>query len=279
MYRYKIVSLIVLFWTFGFLDETFAINSVANQSNLNQETVVQSRTILEKDNALNLFIEENEKQINYNNKIEVILELENEIKKEISKNVNEITYEEKIDLIIKGLFTIWMKDYKNIYVSENQIFKKVALSSIQENNIDINSKIQSELMVEPIEEPDMENNDEEPEYGEKYPNIFAPWYCTYYVANNKSVSWKWHAKDWYSNAQKTWESVWKEPQIWSIVVFSWKWYNRKYWHVAIVKSINNDNNTFTVSEMNAKKRWIISDRKVKNNDYRIIWFIYAKDIK
>lgn len=187
--------------------------------------------------------------------------IEDEIKNEISKIDNS------------WMYWSWKADAFEIEKTVNDILMTWILSY-------------SESYVQPplpdMEEPDLDDTDivdeMASEYGEKYPNVFAPWYCTYYVANKKSVSWSWHAKDWFKNAQKKWEETWNDPKEWSIVVFFWKGYNRNYGHVAIVKTINSDG-SFTVSEMNAKRKWIVSERKVRIWDKRILWFIYAKDLK
>lgn len=187
--------------------------------------------------------------------------IEVEIKNEISKIDNS------------WLYGSWKADSFEIERTVNDILMAWILSY-------------SESYVQPplpdMEEPDLDDTDIvdelDSEYWEKYPNVFAPGYCTYYVANKKSVSWSWHAKDWFKNAKNKWEDTWYDPKEWSIVVFFGKWYNRNYGHVAIVKSINGDG-SFTVSEMNAKRKWIVSERKVKIWDKRILGFIYAKDLK
>lgn len=57
----------------------------------------------------------------------------------------------------------------------------------------------------------------------------------------------------------------KQPKVWWQVLFTWWAYDKTYWHIATVKSINDDW-TITVVESNLKWDWKISTRDVKIND-------------
>lgn len=104
-------------------------------------------------------------------------------------------------------------------------------------------------------------------------HTFYWWNCTWYVAQYKNVNWWWNAKDWLKNASWKWASTWSSPQLWSIVVFNWRWYNPRYGHVAIVMEIKWSD--LIVSDMNYRKLWEVTYRKIPINDRAIIWYIYV----
>lgn len=104
-------------------------------------------------------------------------------------------------------------------------------------------------------------------------HTFYWWNCTWYVAQYKNVNWWWNAKDWLNNAKAKWHSTSMTPNLWSIVVLHWKWYNPKYGHVAIVMWINWSE--LIVSDMNYRKLWEITYRKISTNDRAIIWYIHV----
>lgn len=97
--------------------------------------------------------------------------------------------------------------------------------------------------------------------------------CTWYVAQYKNVSWWWNANQWISNARAAWVSTWSTPKLWSIVQFTWTWYNPRYGHVWIVVEIKWDN--IIVSDMNYRRLNEITYRKVPINDRSIDWYIYV----
>lgn len=99
--------------------------------------------------------------------------------------------------------------------------------------------------------------------------------CTYFVAKYKNVNWSWNANDWYKNAKSKWVATWHKPWLGSIVVFDWKWYNPRYWHVAIVTDIKEDH--IVVKDMNYRRLNEVTTRKVPINDRAIVWYIYAED--
>jgi surface antigen/LysM repeat protein len=104
-------------------------------------------------------------------------------------------------------------------------------------------------------------------------HVFYRGNCTWYVGQYKNVNWWWNAKDWLKNAQKFWHSTWVNPWVWAIVVFNGKWYNPRYWHVAIVMDVKKD--YIYISDMNYRKLWEITYRKVPKRNRAIIWYIYV----
>lgn len=104
---------------------------------------------------------------------------------------------------------------------------------------------------------------------------FVWWNCTYFVAKYKNVNWSWNANDWYKNAKAKWIPVWHKPGLGSIVVFDGKWYNPRYWHVAIVTDIKDDH--IVIKDMNYRRLNEVTTRKVPIKDRAIVWYIYAED--
>ena len=105
-------------------------------------------------------------------------------------------------------------------------------------------------------------------------HTFYWWNCTWYVAKYKTVKWWWNAKDWLKNAKYKGFSTWTNPSIWSIVVFHGKWYNPRYGHVWIVMDVKSEH--IIVSDMNYRKLWEVTYRKVPINDRAITWYIYVE---
>ncbi len=102
---------------------------------------------------------------------------------------------------------------------------------------------------------------------------FARWNCTWFVAQYKNVDWSWNAKDWLRNAAAKWHSTWNSAWVWAIVVFNWKWYNPRYWHVWIVIDVKAD--SIIVKDMNYRWLYEVTVRKVPINDRTIQWYIYV----
>ncbi len=102
-------------------------------------------------------------------------------------------------------------------------------------------------------------------------HTFYWWNCTWYVWQYKDVNWWWNAKDWIKNARKKWRKIINYPKIWSIIVFHWRWYNPRYWHVWIVMDVKWSD--IIVSDMNYRRLWEITYRKVPINNSAIIWYI------
>lgn len=102
---------------------------------------------------------------------------------------------------------------------------------------------------------------------------FYWWNCTRFVAQYKNVDWSWNAKDWLRNAKAKWHATWSTAQVWAIVVFNWWWYNPRYWHVWIVTSISWNN--IIIKDMNYRRLNEVTVRKVSQDDWAIIWYIYV----
>jgi surface antigen len=97
-----------------------------------------------------------------------------------------------------------------------------------------------------------------------------PWgQCTWYVAQKRYVPWSGHAKYWIRNARKMGYKIGKTPVVGAIIATKEKW---RYGHVGYVEAVGK--NTVTFSEMNYKGLGIYSKRTLKENDYRIIGYIY-----
>lgn len=104
-------------------------------------------------------------------------------------------------------------------------------------------------------------------------HTFYWWNCTRYVAQYKNVNWWGNANQWLRNARAKWHATWSSPRLGSIVQFSWRGYNPRYWHVWIVTEIKSDH--IIVSDMNYRKLNEITYRKVPINDRSIDWYIYV----
>lgn len=103
---------------------------------------------------------------------------------------------------------------------------------------------------------------------------FVPGHCTYFVAKYWNVQWRWHAKDWYKNAQKAGYKTGKVAQPGAIVVWYGPGYNLAYGHVGIVMSVDTKKWTMVVKDMNYTGLWRITTRTEKLNNKYIIGFIY-----
>jgi surface antigen len=104
------------------------------------------------------------------------------------------------------------------------------------------------------------------------PYSWVAWNCTWYVASYKNVDWRWNANQWLRNAAAKWHATWKTPKVWSIVQLTGTWYNPRYWHVAIVMEVLDD--YLIVSDMNYRKLYEVTYRKIPINDRTIDWYIY-----
>ncbi len=132
-------------------------------------------------------------------------------------------------------------------------------------------------------------------------NGMTPWHCTYYAAHkatflfpetkNPNIRQKiirGSANQWISSAQSHGFKTTSTPSVWAVVVFKNGWAN--YFsdgHVAIVESINNEEKTMNVSDMNYAWLGVVTLRTVKMNDsmteaissnQNIIWFIPVQEI-
>jgi len=99
------------------------------------------------------------------------------------------------------------------------------------------------------------------------------WNCTYYVASYKNVNWRWNANQWLRNARAKWHATGSNPTLWAIVALDGRWYNTRYWHVAIVMEVLP--NDIIVSDMNYRRLNEVTYRKIPKNDRAIQWYIYV----
>lgn len=97
--------------------------------------------------------------------------------------------------------------------------------------------------------------------------------CTYFVAEYKNVTWRWHAKDWLRNAIAQGVPTGQNPWIGSIVVLHWKGYNPWYGHVAIVMDVKVDK--IIVKDMNYRRLNEVTTREIPKTDRAIRWYIYV----
>lgn len=97
--------------------------------------------------------------------------------------------------------------------------------------------------------------------------------CTWYVWQYKNVNWWWNANKWIANARAKWHKILSKtsPKIWSIVQLTGRWYNPKYWHVAIVMDITETH--IIISDMNYRRLNEVTYRKIAINDRTIDWYI------
>lgn len=105
------------------------------------------------------------------------------------------------------------------------------------------------------------------------PYSWVAWNCTWYVASYKNVDWRWNANQWIRNAEAKWHATWQVAKVWSIVQLTGTWYNPKYGHVAIVMEVTADH--IIVSDMNYRKLYEVTYRKIALNDRAIDWYIYV----
>ncbi len=97
--------------------------------------------------------------------------------------------------------------------------------------------------------------------------------CTWYVASYKNVNWRWNANRWMANARAKWHATGTRPTIGAIVQFEGRWYNPYYGHVGIV--IDMTPTHIIVSDMNYRRLWEVTTRKVPISDRTIKWYIYV----
>jgi surface antigen len=100
-------------------------------------------------------------------------------------------------------------------------------------------------------------------------NSFPYGYCTYYVANKRTVTWRGNAGAWLYNAKAQGYSTGKKPKAGAIVVTT---EDARYGHVAYVESVGKD--TITISEMNYKGWGVVNTRTLSQNARVIRGYIY-----
>ena len=97
--------------------------------------------------------------------------------------------------------------------------------------------------------------------------------CTWYVAQNKSVTWRGNAKDWMRNAKADGAKTGQTPVVGAIVQFSGSGYNRYYGHVGIVAGIEWGN--IIVKDMNYRGLYEVTIRKMPIDHPGIDGYIYV----
>ncbi len=100
-------------------------------------------------------------------------------------------------------------------------------------------------------------------------NSFPYGYCTYYVANKRTVTWRGNAGAWLYNAKAAGMATGKKPQAGAIVVTT---EDARYGHVAYVESVGDG--TITISEMNYKGWGVVNTRTLSQNARVIRGYIY-----
>ena len=101
----------------------------------------------------------------------------------------------------------------------------------------------------------------------------APWNCTWYVASHKNVNWRWNANQWMRNARAKWHATGYNATVGAIVQFAGRWYNPYYGHVGIVVDVTSTH--IIVSDMNYRRKYEVTTRKVPRYDRSIQWYIYV----
>jgi surface antigen len=102
---------------------------------------------------------------------------------------------------------------------------------------------------------------------------FAWGNCTWYVGQNKTVTWRGNANAWMRNAKAAGAKVGNKAVPGAIVQFSGRGYNRYYGHVGIVADVTDD--YVIVKDMNYRRINEVTIRKVPRNDPSIDGYIYV----
>lgn len=102
---------------------------------------------------------------------------------------------------------------------------------------------------------------------------FAWGNCTYYVANNKNVTWRGNANQWLRNAAAAGVPTGKTPAAGAIVSLSGRGYNSYYGHVGIVADVDGDD--IIVKDMNYRRLNEVTIRRIPKSDPSIRGYIYS----
>ena len=97
--------------------------------------------------------------------------------------------------------------------------------------------------------------------------------CTRFVGQYKNVNWGWNANQWLRNARAKGHPTGYQAKPWAIIVFGGRWYNPRYGHVWIVKSVSGWN--MVVVDMNYRRLNEVTYRNVPVGHHSISWFIYV----
>jgi surface antigen len=102
---------------------------------------------------------------------------------------------------------------------------------------------------------------------------FAWGNCTWYVAQNKTVTWRGNANQWLKNAKAAGAKTGKTPIPGAIVQLTGRGYNRYYGHVGIVADVKDDH--LIIKDMNYRRLNEVTIRKIPKNDPTIDGYIYV----
>lgn len=97
--------------------------------------------------------------------------------------------------------------------------------------------------------------------------------CTWYVAANKTVTWRGNANQWLKNAKAKGVPTGKIPVPGAIVQFTGHGYHPTYGHVGIVHQVKG--NTMIIKDMNYSGLYKVTVREVSVNDPAIDGYIYV----
>ncbi len=97
--------------------------------------------------------------------------------------------------------------------------------------------------------------------------------CTWYVARNKTVTWRGNAKQWMRNARAQGKKTGRIPVVGAIIQFSGHGYHPRYGHVGIVREVHSS--YMIISDMNYAGLNKITWRKISRNDPAIDGYIYV----
>lgn len=103
-------------------------------------------------------------------------------------------------------------------------------------------------------------------------NSFVKGNCTWYVAKKMKITFKGNANQWLKNAPGAGYQTGKIPMAGSAVVTS---LSGKYGHVAYVESVDAENGTISISEMNYSGLGVITNRTLQIDE--VVGFIYPKE--
>lgn len=102
---------------------------------------------------------------------------------------------------------------------------------------------------------------------------FVPGNCTWYVAQNKNVTWRGNANQWMRNARAEGVKTGSTPVPGAIIQFSGGGYSRAYGHVGIVADVTDE--YVIVKDMNYRGLYEVTIRKVPIDSDAIDGYIYV----
>lgn len=96
---------------------------------------------------------------------------------------------------------------------------------------------------------------------------FVAGHCTRYVASQRLITFRGHARDWPQNAVRAGYTLSDTPLVGAVIVTT----ESRWGHVAIVRGVGDA--TVTFEEMNYLGRWRVSTRTLSRIDPRIRTYI------